>query len=57
MHAVAIRLRDGGFDDHTIAVATGIDEHEVPMLLRLAQRKLTNLMSLQAGGPHRDADR
>jgi len=46
MHAVAIRLRDNGFDDHAIAAAAGIDEHEVRILLQIAERKLTNLMCL-----------
>ena len=48
VHAVAIRLKDSGFDDRVIAVAAGIDEHEVAMLLRIAKRKLSNLMSLEA---------
>jgi hypothetical protein len=50
VHAVAIRLRDHGFDDYAIAVATGIGEDEVPMLLRIADRKLTSLMSVGASG-------
>ncbi|HEX6489403.1 MAG TPA: hypothetical protein VF137_11115 [Candidatus Dormibacteraeota bacterium] len=48
-HAVAIRLRDGGFDDHGIAVALDIEDNQVPMLLRIANRKLANLIA--AGGP------
>jgi hypothetical protein len=51
VHAVALRLRDNGFDHHAIAVATGIDEHEVPLLLRIAERKVINLMSLEASTP------
>ena len=47
VHAVAIRLRDNGFDDRAIAAAVGIDEHEVAMLLQVAERKLTNLMDLE----------
>jgi hypothetical protein len=50
VHAVAIRLRDHGFDDYAIAVATGIGEDEVPMLLRIAEKKLTNLMCGEARG-------
>lgn len=48
VHAVAVRLRDNGFDDRAIAAAVGIDEHEVAMLLQVAERKLTNLMNLEA---------
>ena len=47
MHAVAIRLRDSGFDDRAIAAAAGIDEHEVAILLEIAERKLTNLMGIE----------
>lgn len=46
LHAVAIRLRDDGFDDHVIAVALGIDDHQVDTLLHIANSKLTNLMAL-----------
>jgi hypothetical protein len=48
LHAVAIRLKDQGFDDHVIAVAIGVDDHDVPMLLRIADLKLTNLMTTGA---------
>jgi hypothetical protein len=43
---VAIRLRDEGHDDRMIAVAIGIDEGQVPTLLRIADSKLANLMTL-----------
>lgn len=46
LHAVAIRLRDDGFDDHVIAIALGIDDHQVDTLLHIANSKLTNLMAL-----------
>jgi DNA-directed RNA polymerase specialized sigma24 family protein len=56
MHAVAIRLRDNGFDARAIAAAAGIDEHEVPMLLQVAERKLTNLMAIETpASPPADA--
>jgi hypothetical protein len=51
MHAVAIRLRDNGLDDHVIAVAVGVDDQEVPVLLEIAESKLTNLMALDNIGP------
>jgi hypothetical protein len=44
LHAVAIRLRDDGLSDHVIAVALEIDDDQVPMLLNIAERKLTSLM-------------
>jgi hypothetical protein len=46
VHAVAIRLRDGGFGDHVIAVALEIEDAEVSTLLHIADSKLTNLMAL-----------
>ena len=46
MHAVAIRLRDEGFDDHVVAVALEIEDVEVPVLLQIADRKLDNVMAL-----------
>jgi hypothetical protein len=46
LHAAAIRLRDDGFGDHVIAVALGIDDHQVATLLQIANSKLTNLMAL-----------
>jgi hypothetical protein len=46
LHAVAIRLRDDGFDDHVIAVALEIDDVQVPTLLQIANRKLENLIAL-----------
>jgi hypothetical protein len=48
-HAVAVRLHDDGFDDHVIAVAVGIDDLEVPVLLQIAEWKLTNLMNSDQG--------
>jgi hypothetical protein len=46
LHAVAIRLLDDGSEDHVIAVALGIDDHQVATLLQIANSKLTNLMAL-----------
>jgi hypothetical protein len=48
LHAVAIRLRDEGLSDHVIAVALEIEEAEVPILLHIADSKLTNLMAVDA---------
>jgi len=48
LHAVAIRLRDEGLGDHVIAVALEIEEAEVPILLHIADSKLTNLMAVDA---------
>jgi hypothetical protein len=45
LHAVAIRLRDGGLDDHVIAVALELDDDQVPMLMQIAQCKLSSLMA------------
>jgi hypothetical protein len=53
LHAVAIRLRDDGCDDRLIGVALGVDDHQVPMLLRIANSKLTNLMALDSNGSQR----
>ncbi len=53
MHAVAIRLRDEGHDDHVIAVALEIDDQQVPTLLQIAERKLHNLMDLDRAIPPR----
>jgi hypothetical protein len=47
MHAVALRLRDNGFDDHVIAVVLGIEDARVPSLLRIAEAKLRRLMALK----------
>jgi hypothetical protein len=47
MHAVALRLRDNGFDDHVIAVVLGIEDVRVPSLLRIAEAKLRRLMALK----------
>jgi hypothetical protein len=44
LHAVAVRLRDGGADERTIATALAIDDDEVPALLTIAEAKLTALM-------------
>jgi hypothetical protein len=60
-HAVAIRLRDEGHGNHMIAVALEMDDDQVPMMLRVADSKLANLMAPDAvpspqtdrsGGPH-----
>jgi hypothetical protein len=45
MYAVAIRLRDEGFDDHVIAVATDMEDAQVPTTLRVADLKLASLLS------------
>jgi hypothetical protein len=45
MHAVAIRLHDGGFGDGAIAVALGTDPEQVPPLLRIAVTKLARLLA------------
>jgi hypothetical protein len=55
LHAVAIRLRDDGFDDHVIAVALQIDDRQVPTLLQIANRKLENLIALDLAESHRGA--
>ncbi len=52
-HAVAIRLRDGGYVDHVIALALDLDDDQVPILLQLADNKLANLMSLDVIAPSR----
>jgi hypothetical protein len=44
MHAVAVRLRDGGADDHLIAVALAIDDDQVPSLLEIADAKVSHLI-------------
>jgi hypothetical protein len=44
-YAVAIRLRDEGQRDHLIALALEIDDDQVPMLLQIADSKLSNVMS------------
>jgi hypothetical protein len=53
LHAVAIRLRDDGFDDHVIAVALQIDDVQVPTLLQIANRKLENLIARDVAGSRR----
>jgi len=45
LYAVAIRLRDAGFDDEVISVAVGIGARQVPTLFQLAESKLESLMS------------
>jgi hypothetical protein len=45
LHAVAVRLRDEGADNHVIAVALAIDDDQVPTLLEIADAKLTNLIA------------
>lgn len=44
MHAVALRLRDNGFDDQVIAAVLDVEHVQVPALLRIAQAKLAKLM-------------
>jgi hypothetical protein len=48
MHGVALRLRDNGYNDHIIAVALGIEDVQVPSLLRIADAKLRRLMAIKA---------
>jgi hypothetical protein len=49
LHAVAIRLLDEGCGDHVIAVALDVDDGQVPILLRIAQRKLWGLITSDTG--------
>lgn len=51
MHAVAIRLQDGGFSDGVIAVALGTDAEQVPPLLQIAATKLARLLAEDDGPP------
>ena len=44
VHAVALRLRDNGFDDHVIAAVLDIESVQVPTLLRIAEAKLAKLV-------------
>jgi hypothetical protein len=43
LHAVALRLQDDGADPHTIAVAVGVDDDQVPTFIDIAERKLARL--------------
>ncbi len=43
LHAVALRLRDAGADDHIIAVAVGVDDDQVTTFLTIADQKLARL--------------
>ena len=45
IYAVAIRLRDDGAGNRTIAVALAIEDDEVPALLGIAEAKLSALIS------------
>ena len=45
MHAVAIRLQDGGFGEGVIAVALGTEPEQVPPLLQIAATKLARLLA------------
>jgi len=45
LHAVAMRLRDDGASEHVIAVALEIEDDEVPLLLDIAEAKLTRLLA------------
>lgn len=45
VHAVAVRLRDDGADTHTIAVAVGVEDDQVPVLLKIADAKLSRLLT------------
>ena len=44
LHAVALRLRDNGFDDGVIAAALDVEHVQVPALLRIAEAKLAKLL-------------
>jgi hypothetical protein len=44
LHAVAVRLRDGGADPDTISLATAVDGEAVAGLLAMADAKLARLM-------------
>lgn len=50
MHAVALRLRHNGFDDHVIAVVLDVEDVQVPTLLRIAEAKLARLMARESSG-------
>jgi hypothetical protein len=45
MHAVAIRLQEGGFGDGVIATALGTEPEQVPPLLQIAATKLARLLA------------
>jgi hypothetical protein len=52
MHAVAIRLQEGGFGDGVIATALGTEPEQVPPLLQIAATKLARLLAqAQAQAP------
>lgn len=48
-HAVALRLRDNGFDDQVIAAVLDVEVVQVPALLRIAEAKLSRLMAAGSG--------
>lgn len=48
-HAVAIRLRDQGADQNTIAAALGIPHEAVSAFLEIAQSKLDALVDTRPG--------
>jgi hypothetical protein len=51
MHAVAIRLQEGGFDDGVIATALGTDPEQIPPLLQIAATKLARLLAQDDASP------
>lgn len=51
MHAVAIRLQDGGFGEGVIAIALGTDREQVPPLLQIAATKLARLLAEDEAPP------
>jgi hypothetical protein len=53
LHAVALRLRDNGFDDHVVAVVLDIEDIQVPTLLRVAEAKLARLVAGDPGAVDR----
>lgn len=46
-YAVAVRLEDEGLGDHTVAVALGVEDAQVPGLLEIAHGKLDVLMACE----------
>ncbi|MBV9315135.1 MAG: hypothetical protein JO100_15710 [Pseudonocardia sp.] len=44
VHAIALRLRDGGYNNAAIAAALGIELEAVQPLFRVAEAKLARLL-------------
>jgi hypothetical protein len=47
---VALRLNDSGADHRMIAMALGVEDDQVPLLLELAETKLAAVLKAPAGG-------